>query len=149
MVKFQWEKAAPLQRGHLNLGGKNRKENIQVNSRYLEKNGQCWIPVMGEIHYVRLPRNRWRQALLKMKAGGITTVSTYVIWIYHEEEEEKFDFTGNRDLRYFLSLVKECGLKAVLRLGPWVHGEVKNGGFPDWLLEKGCGLRCDLSLIHI
>lgn len=143
MVKFQWEKAAPLQRGHLNLGGKNRKENIQVNSRYLEKNGQCWIPVMGEIHYVRLPRNRWRQALLKMKAGGITTVSTYVIWIYHEEEEEKFDFTGNRDLRYFLSLVKECGLKAVLRLGPWVHGEVKNGGFPDWLLEKGCGLRCD------
>ena len=37
MVKFQWEKAAPLQRGHLNLGGKNRKENIQVNSRYLEK----------------------------------------------------------------------------------------------------------------
>lgn len=24
-----------------------------------------------------------------------------------------------------------------LRLGPWVHGEVRNGGFPDWIVELG------------
>lgn len=23
-----------------------------------------------------------------------------------------------------------------LRLGPWIHGEVRNGGFPDWLQQK-------------
>jgi hypothetical protein len=24
-----------------------------------------------------------------------------------------------------------------VRCGPWDHGEVRNGGFPDWLLKKG------------
>ena len=27
------------------------------------------------------------------------------------------------------------------RIGPWAHGEVRNGGFPDWLLTKGTKLR--------
>ena len=29
----------------------------------------------------------------------------------------------------------------VLRIGPWAHGECRNGGFPDWLLHKGIPLR--------
>ncbi len=28
-----------------------------------------------------------------------------------------------------------------LRIGPWAHGEVRNGGFPDWLLQKCGGLK--------
>lgn len=96
---------------------------------------------MGEIHFSRLARSEWKRELLKMKAGGITSVSVYVIWIYHEEREGVFNFEGNRDLKAFVQLVKECGLEMVLRIGPWVHGEVRNGGFPDWLMEKGCTLR--------
>jgi hypothetical protein len=30
-----------------------------------------------------------------------------------------------------------------LRIGPWAHGECRNGGFPDWLLKKGIALRTD------
>jgi len=30
-----------------------------------------------------------------------------------------------------------------LRIGPWVHAECRNGGFPDWLLQKGFHLRMD------
>ena len=67
-----------------------------------------------------------------MKAGGVDVVSAYTIWIHHEEEEGIFDFSGQRDLRAFLALVQKCGLKCFLRIGPWVHGEVRNGGFPDW-----------------
>lgn len=130
-----------LQEHHLNLGGSNNRECIEVTNRYLVRNGRPWIPIMGEMHYVRVPRAQWRESLSRMKAGGITTVSAYVIWIYHEEEEGSFDFTGSRDLRAFVRTAQECGLEVVLRIGPWVHGEVRNGGFPDWLIKKGIPLR--------
>ena len=42
----------------------------------LRLDGRPLIPVMGEFHYSRYPASEWRQELLKMKAGGITIVST-------------------------------------------------------------------------
>lgn len=107
------------------------------NERYLMKDGKPWFPVMGEMHYTRYRENLWEESLRKMRAGGVTVVSTYQIWIHHEEEEGIFDFTGCRNLRGFLECCKKIGLKVFLRLGPWVHGEVRNGGFPDWVVELG------------
>lgn len=92
---------------------------------------------MGEIHYSRLPKSLWKDRLLKMKAGGIDIASSYVIWIHHEEIENHYDFGGNRDLRAFALCCKECGLYFFVRIGPWSHGEVRHGGFPDWLSKKG------------
>ncbi len=100
------------------------------------KDGKRIFPIMGEIHYSRVPRSEWKERLLKMKAGGVTIVSSYVIWIHHEEIEGEYDWSGDRNLREFLQTVKSCGLKMLLRIGPWCHGEVRNGGFPDWLLHK-------------
>ena len=91
---------------------------------------------MGEIHYSRYPQKFWRESLLKMKACGIEVVSSYIIWIHHEEIEGEYNFYGDRDLNLFVKTCKECELKLWLRIGPWVHGEVRNGGFPDWLLKK-------------
>ena len=130
------EEHAPLIKGHMKLGGANRTYEVDVNSRYFTLNAKPWIPVMGEIHYSRVCCEDWERELRKMKAGGITAVSCYVIWIYHEEEEGCFDFTGSRDLRRFVMLCQKLGLWVVLRIGPWAHGEVRNGGFPDWLLKK-------------
>ena len=104
--------------------------------RWLTKNGQPWFPVMGEMHYSRYPAKYWKESLYKMKAGGVDVVSAYVIWIHHEEIEGEYDFSGDRDLRAFVSACAECGLSLMLRIGPWCHGEVRNGGFPDWLLSK-------------
>ena len=98
--------------------------------------GQPWFPVMGEMHYSRYREDLWEESLRKMKAGGVTVLSTYVIWIHHEEEEDSFDFTGCRDLGRFIRICKKVGLSMFLRLGPWIHGEVRNGGFPDWLQQK-------------
>jgi hypothetical protein len=92
---------------------------------------------MGEFHFARYPENEWREELLKMKAGGIDIVSTYVFWIHHEEIEGQFDWSGSRNLRRFIQTCQEVGLLASVRCGPWDHGEVRNGGFPDWLLKKG------------
>ncbi|RKM61285.1 beta-galactosidase [Butyrivibrio sp. CB08] len=97
--------------------------------------GQRVFPMMGEMHFSRYPRKYWEEELYKMKAGGIDIVSLYVIWIHHEEVHGEFDFSGDRDLKLFLETVKKCGLYCILRIGPWAHGEARNGGFPDWLLE--------------
>lgn len=114
------------------------------NSRYLLRDGHPWFPVMGEMHYSRYREELWEESLRKMKAGGVGIVSTYVIWIHHEEEEGIFDFTGCRNLKGFLEACRKAGVLVFLRLGPWVHGEVRNGGFPDWIQAKereGVGLR--------
>jgi hypothetical protein len=104
--------------------------------QYMTKNGEPWFPVMGEIHYSRYPAQYWKESLYKMKAGGVDVVSAYVIWIHHEEVEGVYDFSGDRNLREFVKDCGECGLGLMLRIGPWSHGEVRNGGFPDWLLKK-------------
>jgi len=110
---------------------------ITADSESFLLDGKPWVPISGEFHYSRYPRAEWRDELLKMKAGGITVVSTYVFWIHQEEEQGKFDWSGNKSLRDFLLLCKEVGLKAFVRMGPWCHGEVRNGGFPDWVQNSG------------
>lgn len=114
---------------------------IRADSRSFFLDGKPWIPVVGEFHYSRYPRAEWREELLKMKAGGINTVSSYVFWIHHDEEPGNCDWSGDRSLRDFLETVREVGLKAIVRIGPWAHGEVRNGGFPDWVRDSGTKLR--------
>lgn len=112
------------------------KGNVQVTNRYVEKNGKPCMPVMGEIHISRVPVERWRETLLKMKEGGIDVVASYIFWIHHEEEKGVFDFSGNRDLRAFINLCHEVGLEFCLRIGPYVNAECRNGGIPDWVKEE-------------
>ena len=144
LYQFGEYQKSPILRGHLNLGGQNPDgERIDVTSLYFERGGRPWIGVMGEYHFVRDNAENWYDELCKMKAGGVTVVATYLFWIYHEEEEGVFDFSGDRDVRRFLGEVKRAGLDAVIRIGPWAHGECRNGGFPDWLMKKGYRLRTD------
>jgi beta-galactosidase len=126
-----------------NMGTATRPDgaSITVDTYSLRLNGQPWMPVMGEFHFSRYPQDEWREELLKIKAGGVDVVATYVFWIHHEELEGTWDWSGDRDLRRFVQLCGEVGLKAIVRCGPWCHGEVRNGGHPDWLLKQGWKLR--------
>jgi beta-galactosidase len=125
----------PMITGHLGLGETNAPggRTLWADNISLYRDGKPWVPVMGEFHFSRYPSNEWRDALLKMKAGGIDIVATYVFWIHHEEVRGHYDWSGQRSLRQFLELCHELGLYAFVRMGPWSHGEVRNGGFPDWL----------------
>ena len=40
--------------------------------------------------------------LVKMKAGGVTVIPTYVFWSLHEEVEGQFRWDGQRNLRRFI-----------------------------------------------
>jgi hypothetical protein len=126
----------PAASGYFKLGSTKNPDGheISVNSRSLLLDGQPVFPVMGEIHYARVPQAEWREELLKMKAGGVNIVATYVFWIHHEEIEGQWDWSGQRDLKKFIQTCGELGLKVIVRCGPWCHGEVRNGGFPDWVV---------------
>ncbi len=124
------------------LGGSNpRGDSIGFTNAYMTFNGKPWLAVSGEIHHARCPQRDWKDELRKMKAGGIDIASTYVFWIHHEEEEGVFDWSGDRDLRLFVQLCAEAGLYVIVRIGPFCHGEVRNGGFPDWLYGRPFAVR--------
>jgi hypothetical protein len=110
-------------------------DTLGANARYLTRNGAPWLPIMGEFHYSRTPASMWEAELRKMKAAGIDIVASYVMWNHHEEVEGKFDWSGNRDLRRFIQLASKAGLDVVVRVGPWVHAEVRYGGIPDWVVN--------------
>lgn len=109
---------------------------FEVDARGFIIGGKHVLPVMGEIHYARVPEQEWRREIQKMRAGGITMVATYVFWIHHEEEEGRWDWNGNKNLRKFIEICQEEQMPVVLRIGPFCHGEVYQGGFPEWLTDK-------------
>lgn len=111
-------------------------DELAFNNYYLLKNGQPFFGVSGEFHFSRMSETRWEDELIKMKMCGINVVATYVFWIHHEEEEGTFCFEGCRNLRRFVELCQKHGLYVILRVGPFDHGEVRNGGYPDWLYGK-------------
>lgn len=129
-------------RGHLDLGGSNAKgDTIGVNSFYLERNGKPFIPVIGEFHFSRYPNQYWDEELKKMKAGGISIVATYVFWNMHESIEGKFNWSGDLNVRMFTELCAKNGLDVLMRVGPFDHGEIRNGGLPDWLYGRPIDVR--------
>ena len=143
-IQFKHYHPTPILSGHLRMGGTNPQgEKISVNSRYISRNGKPVIPVMGEYHFCRDSRENWSEELAKIKAGGVDIVATYMLWIYHEEIEGEFDFSGDLDIRAFVEACAAQELEVMLRIGPWAHGECRNGGFPDWLLKSGIPLRCN------
>ncbi len=109
---------------------------FEVDSKGFVIGGKHVLPVMGEIHYARIPAKEWRREIRKMKAGGITIVATYVFWIHHEPEEGHWNWAGNMNLREFLEVCKSENMPVVLRIGPFCHGEVYQGGFPDWVVQR-------------
>lgn len=111
-------------------------EEISFTNYYMQKNGKPFFGVSGEFHYSRMSDKRWEDELIKMKMCGINVVATYIFWIHHEEEEGVFRFDGRRNLRKFVELCEKHRLYVILRVGPFDHGEVRNGGIPDWMYGK-------------
>ena len=121
-----------LQLGNAGPAGKE----IRVNNLYMEEGGVPQLPVMGEFHYSRMDSRYWRDALLKMKASGVNIVATYCLWSLHEEFEGELSWEGNLNLRRFIEICKELGMKVHLRLGPYCNAEIRNGALPDWIINN-------------
>jgi beta-galactosidase len=117
------------------------ESGIDVTAQSVRQDGIPVFPISGEIHYSRIPRERWMPVLTAARAGGLTHVSTYVLWNHHEPVRGQADFGGGLDLRAFLEAAREVGLGVILRIGPYAHAEARHGGIPDWLVDSGLPLR--------
>ena len=110
------------------------------------KNGNFWLNGRkaflnsGEIHYFRIKKELWSKHLAGAKEAGLTTISTYIPWAWHEPSEGVFDFDGvtcpERDLNGWLAKCTEYGLTCILKPGPYILAEFRGAGLPDWLLQK-------------
>jgi len=94
----------------------------------------------GEIHYFRIKRRLWDKHLQAAKAAGLTTVSTYIPWAWHESEESVFDFDGSscpeRDLKGWLQRCQAHGLTCIVKPGPFILAEFRGAGLPDWFMDQ-------------
>jgi beta-galactosidase len=134
--------ATPLRRPRMS-NDEDARPGVALTNRALLRDGVPVIPISGELHYSRVPRTRWRTRLRQMRAGGVTVVATYVFWLHHVPVAGSPRFDDNLDVAAFADLCAAEGLDLVLRIGPWCHGETRNGGFPDWVQHAAVRHRTD------
>uniref|UniRef100_A0A8C7P9C7 Glycoside hydrolase 35 catalytic domain-containing protein n=1 Tax=Oncorhynchus mykiss TaxID=8022 RepID=A0A8C7P9C7_ONCMY len=117
---------------HLEL---HRRVGLSANSSQFTLEGETFRILGGSVHYFRVPRAYWRDRLMKMKACGINTLTTYVPWSLHQPERGVFHFQTELDLEAYINLAAEVGLWVILRPGPYICSELDLGGLPSWLLR--------------
>uniref|UniRef100_A0A8B9U139 Beta-galactosidase n=1 Tax=Anas zonorhyncha TaxID=75864 RepID=A0A8B9U139_9AVES len=126
--RFNWSELIPMRLWGRTLG-------LQTENSQFLLEGMPFRIFGGSMHYFRVPREYWEDRMLKMKACGLNTLTTYVPWNLHEQTRGKFDFTQDLDLEAFLSLAAKNGLWVILRPGPYICSEWDLGGLPSWLLQ--------------
>lgn len=108
-------------------------ENFYLNNKKVFLNS-------GEIHYFRIKRELWDTHLHAAKEAGLSTISTYVPWAWHESVEGVFDFDGSscpeRDLNGWVEKCQSHGLTCILKPGPFILAEFRGAGLPDWFVDK-------------
>lgn len=67
---------------------------------------------------------------------GVVWCWSYIPWNYHEESPGQYNFSGDRDLEYFLQLANDIGLLVILRPGPYICAEWDMVGVTcfDWFI---------------
>lgn len=130
-----------------------RRARVEIRDGLLRFNGRAVVPFGGEVQYFRNrdphgdgaeTHDLWRKTLDRMAAAGMNHVTTYVPWDWHEAEEGKFRWDGDRDLDAFLGLAFARGFMVGLKPGPfitaeWPRGFGSFGAVPAWFRAKHPG----------
>lgn len=110
-----------------------KEDNFYLNNQKVFLNS-------GEIHYFRIKRELWDKHLEAAKDAGLTTISTYIPWAWHEDTEGVFDFDGTtipeRDLKGWLQRCQDHGLNCIVKPGPFILAEFRGAGLPDWFMNQ-------------
>ena len=113
----------------------SRSFTIDYENDCFLKDGEPFRYISGSFHYFRVPRFYWKDRLMKMKAGGLNAVQTYIAWNVHEPVQGQYNFDGDADFVSFIELANSLGLLVIVRAGPYICAEWDFGGFPAWLLN--------------
>lgn len=92
------------------------------------------FPIVGaSLDPTASPAEAWPAELARLRHAGFNAVVARVPWSIHEPTPDRFDFSGQRDLRRFIHDAGAAGLKVILRIGPCVGGSFAGGGMPGWI----------------
>ncbi|WP_234123505.1 beta-galactosidase [Clostridium hydrogenum] len=123
-------------------------EKVIIQNNKLIIDGKPRSLLCSSLFYFRIPRELWEDRMLKIKEMGYNTLDVYFPWNYHEREENKWEFTENRDVYSFLELARKHNMYVIARPGPYICSEWDMGGLPAYLLSKNLPLRQnDLSYL--
>jgi beta-galactosidase len=114
------------------------KQSFTIGENTFLLNGKPFVVRAGELHYPRIPREYWEHRIQMCKAMGMNTICIYLFWNYHEQQQGKYDFTGQADVAEFVRLIQKNGMYCIVRPGPYVCAEWDMGGLPWWLLWSYC-----------
>jgi hypothetical protein len=93
-----------------------------------------------DLHYFRIPRQRWELMLVRLRQMGADAVSTVVPWAWHQPREGLVDLVGashsGRGITRFLDLCANLDMPLFLRVGPYLGVGLLGGGVPAWLLHQ-------------
>ena len=84
--------------------------SIELTRDYLVIDGKKSFIYGGDLSYCRVPRRLWKQRMMQMKKSGMNTNTFYTLWAWHQGADKQFDFSGEKDIDHFLSLIAECGM---------------------------------------
>ncbi|MBI5366091.1 MAG: beta-galactosidase [Planctomycetes bacterium] len=122
---------------------------VAITDGVLSINGTPTYLYGAEVQYFRIraadsnpvaTKAMWAATLDKMVAAGMNLVCTYVPWDYHEPTPGGWQFSGAKDLDYFLNLCYERHLYVVIKPGPYITAEWPTGfgsfgAVPQWLKD--------------
>ncbi len=147
-VQRRWPFAAAILLAFVSLQSAPARAYAWPGSAVVQRDGYPVYTIGGKpffiygaaFFYERVPRAQWEASLARYRALGINTIDLYVMWNWHEVRDGAFDFTGRsnarRDLTGLLRLIDRMGFKIILRPGPVIRNEWRNGGYPAWLLKR-------------
>jgi beta-galactosidase len=112
------------------------KKSIDYDAKGFLINGKRTFLVSAGMEYARIPHQLWYDRLMRLKRAGFNCIEIYTFWNFHEPHEGQFEFSGDQDLDAFLKMVKQLGMYAIPRVGPYYCAEWDSGGYPIWLRFK-------------
>jgi amino acid transporter len=119
-----------------------------THSMVVQRDGNPTLMVDGKpfffygaaFFYERIPAAQWKWSMQRLKTMGFNTLDLYVPWNWHELRDGDFDFDGHtnpqRNLREVLRLAAQLDFRLLVRPGPVIRNEWRNGGYPAWLLTR-------------
>lgn len=128
--------ALPLSASEVQPSRAQVAHTFEVGNGDFLLDGKPYRLMAGELHYERIPREYWEHRIQMVKALGMNAICIYTFWNAIEQEEGKYDFTGQHDVAEFVRLCQKHGLWVIVRPGPYCCAEWDMGGLPWWLLRE-------------
>ena len=91
---------------HLDAAANDLGKTVNWDRYSLIIDGHRVCPVMGEVHYSRIPADEWQREVRRMREGGVTMLATYVSGITWKRKKACSDGTASAILEPSLKSAK-------------------------------------------